>query len=803
MMDGVRSPEQQGLTPPQAEVLAGGLLESGFNCVLQMPTGSGKTWLAAHAIAKVLARGARAIYLTPLRALAGELTARWQEQFSPTAVGIFTGDFGRLSSYPVAFRDARLFVMTPERLDACTRAWRAHWCWIPEVDLVVVDEFHLLNDPHRGARLEGALSRFRRLNPFAQLLALSATLGNRHELADWLDGVQYGSTWRPIPLHWRVVRYKNAGDKPRLLIEEVSATAQAGGKSLVFVQSRRRAEELSRALSGLGLRASHHHAGLAPSERRKVEHGFHGSGIDLLVATATLEMGLNLPVRQVVLYDLQGFDGVEFRPLPTVTVWQRAGRAGRPGLDPEGKAVLFAPAWDSKAARYPLGDFEPILSGLGDSRAVAEQIVAEVASGLSRSSSQLEAIFGQSLAARQHRLPNVQAVVTQMLEAGMLSESHERKAGNRAPGLQELEATPIGRIAVRHMLAPETMLRIRRVLGSADTFTFLDLLLVATSTDDCEPILTVDFEELEALASVLAAERSAILRRPYTDVVATLGIDGKRLLSAIKASLVARAWTRTGDVGRIAERHDCYPFEVERLRESLDRLLLAMSDVLAATTEESSPAPLIADEIPLSEKVHALHQMVVTGLDESSVTLTLVSGIGPQMARRLVQAGIADVEDLALADTATLAHVRGLSAARAARWIEQAQDVVQSRSALCFRDIGPTLSLGLPAWPGNIDPYRLRRALDLTIQAVGDSSYRVTGGLEPHTVDLDQARLHCDCVDASHGVECKHMLAVRFHRGDQHLRHLAKGLRATAHTGTLDLFGLWLQGRAQTRVDRT
>src|SRR6185369_4923293 len=119
--------ESVELNPAQREVADRGLLESGFNCVLQMPTGSGKTWLAEHTIGEVLARGARAIYLTPLRALAGELTARWQERFSPVAVGIFTGDFGRLSSYPVAFREARLLVMTPERLDACTRTWRVHW----------------------------------------------------------------------------------------------------------------------------------------------------------------------------------------------------------------------------------------------------------------------------------------------------------------------------------------------------------------------------------------------------------------------------------------------------------------------------------------------------------------------------------------------------------------------------------------------------------------------------------------------------------------------------------------------------
>src|SRR2546422_991363 len=135
-MDIEHGSERRRLTPPQEEVLASGLLESGFNCILQMPTGSGKTCLAEPTIGKVLARA------------------------------------------------------------------------------------------QGGALLEGPLSRFRRLTPFAQILALSATSGNRRELADWLDGVEYGSTWRPIPLRWRVVRYKNASDKPRLLTEEVSATAQ-------------------------------------------------------------------------------------------------------------------------------------------------------------------------------------------------------------------------------------------------------------------------------------------------------------------------------------------------------------------------------------------------------------------------------------------------------------------------------------------------------------------------------------------------------------------------------------------------
>src|SRR5437660_3940236 len=101
-------------SPAQQEVLDHGLLHTGFDCILQMPTGSGKTWLAEEAIAGVLRQGRRAVYLTPLRALARELAGRWRVRFAPHAVGVFTGDHGtRGRTFPVPFAEARLLVMTP------------------------------------------------------------------------------------------------------------------------------------------------------------------------------------------------------------------------------------------------------------------------------------------------------------------------------------------------------------------------------------------------------------------------------------------------------------------------------------------------------------------------------------------------------------------------------------------------------------------------------------------------------------------------------------------------------------------
>ena len=185
-------------------------------------------------------------------------------------------------------------------------------------------------------------------------------MGNRQELAEWLDGIEYGSQWRPVPLEWRFVRFQKAAEKSELLLQQVTEVVQSGGKSLVFVQSRRQAEQTSLFLNSRGVRSFHHHAGLDHEARRQIEQKFLANQTDVLVATATLEMGLNLPVRQVVLYDVQRFDGTEFQPLTTNSVWQRVGRAGRLGLDEKAKAVLIIPAWERGAENYEKGEVEPI-----------------------------------------------------------------------------------------------------------------------------------------------------------------------------------------------------------------------------------------------------------------------------------------------------------------------------------------------------------------------------------------------------------------------------------------------------------
>jgi helicase len=782
--------QTSSFNPAQREVVQRGLLSCGFHCVLQMPTGTGKTWLAERAIDEVLARGHRAVYLTPLRAQADELLQRWRSRFGTYPVGAYAGTSAG-SAPDVPYSKACVLIMTPERLDACTRWWRTHWDWLPEVELLIVDEFHLLADPSRGPRLEGALGRFRRLNPLARILALSATLGNREELADWLEGVEYASDWRAIPLSWRIARYKKAQEKPEAALTAVRACVAGGGRSLVFVQSRRRAEQLAGVLREGGLRAAHHHAGLDSTARRKVEGEFKAGSLNAMVATGTLEMGVNLPVRQVVLYDLQSFDGADYQPLPVWSAWQRGGRAGRPGLDDRGEVVLLAPSWSREAERYLTPNFEAVRSGLSASAALAEQVVTEVATGLCRTVPQLERALGASLAGFQGRLPSIAKSVGTMLDAGMLATKRDDEEA--AP---RLVATKLGRIAVRQMLVPETVLTLARGLTGAesDRWTFLDLLLLACATTDAEPVLAVDFEELEDLSSLLGAERSWLLG-DLERARAALGRSGRALLSVVKMAVCARRWTRLGDATEVAEATSAYPFEIVRLSESLERILAAAQAIVAPAADEEPPAPAL-EEPNLRERLGALVTMVSAGVNEETVTLTLLDGVGPALARRLSAAGIRDIEDMAGADQEQIAAIRGISAKRAGKLISDASTMVPHRSAWCFRETGPQLRPIAGAWPPQIDPYRLRRAIDLRVARRAEG-WTVTGGSDPHRVHLAAGEPKCDCPDFAKGILCKHVLAVQLATHDPTVTRVAEELRGGPASGVLDLQSLWFDQLAR------
>lgn len=182
------------LNPPQVQAVESGLLD-GESLVVSSPTASGKTLIATLAIAHLLDETDRkALYLVPLKALGSEKYRDYEEFFDGEAdVALSVGDRDSSDQW---LETKDLIIMTVEKLDALLRH---NPSWIAQVDLVVVDEIHLLNSEGRGPTLEVALTRLRELMDF-QVLSLSATISNSEELAAWLDADLVESDYRPIDL---------------------------------------------------------------------------------------------------------------------------------------------------------------------------------------------------------------------------------------------------------------------------------------------------------------------------------------------------------------------------------------------------------------------------------------------------------------------------------------------------------------------------------------------------------------------------------------------------------------------------
>ncbi|MCK5025016.1 MAG: DEAD/DEAH box helicase [Nanoarchaeota archaeon] len=184
------------LRPAQSKAVKAGLLE-GKNLLVCTPTASGKTLIAELAATKSILEGrGKAIYITPLKALASEKYREFKKKYNDMFnIALAIGDMDS-PDYHLANYD--LIICTSEKLDSLIRH---HSPWIKQVAVVIADEIHLLNDHGRGPTLEILLTMLRQMIKGIQIIGLSATIGNEKELAEWLDANLVDDKWRPVELH--------------------------------------------------------------------------------------------------------------------------------------------------------------------------------------------------------------------------------------------------------------------------------------------------------------------------------------------------------------------------------------------------------------------------------------------------------------------------------------------------------------------------------------------------------------------------------------------------------------------------
>ncbi|WP_077488543.1 DEAD/DEAH box helicase [Sinomonas mesophila] len=332
---------------------------SGSNVILATPTGSGKSLVAIAAHFHGLATGRRSYYTAPIKALVSEKFFALCEIFGAENVGMVTGDSAVNPEAPIICCTAEILANHALREGADA-----------ELGPVVMDEFHFYSDPQRGWAWQVPLLEL----PQAQFLLMSATLGDVSRFEDELAERTGRTTTtvahaeRPIPLHYYYEERPVHETLEELLatrqvpvyvvhFSQVEAIERAQQLMSVNMCTREEKDRIAELIGGFRFSAGFgktlnrlvrhgigvHHAGMLPKYRRLVEQLAQAGLLKVICGTDTLGVGINVPIRTVMLTALSKFDGNRTRLLNAREFHQIAGRAGRAGFDTAGTVVVQAP----------------------------------------------------------------------------------------------------------------------------------------------------------------------------------------------------------------------------------------------------------------------------------------------------------------------------------------------------------------------------------------------------------------------------------------------------------------------------
>ena len=423
-------PYIEEFNPAQKAVIESGYLDDKSNYIICIPTASGKTVLGVLPALKTILDGGKAVYAAPLLSIQNEKVKEFKA-FEEHGITV-----GR---HPAS---SQLSVMVFESFDALTRF---SWNTLRDVDTLIIDEFHMIGEFTRGPTLEAAITRAKIINPSIRIIALSATLRNIEEIEGWLEGKCIEHDYRPVPLNKEVLDAEmfNTKNKNDVIVKILEKSIKDKSQALSFVSTRRFTESLATYVSKkinkkinvrqrekfkevaekilevpkrkgslptstclkLAESCEHgvafHHAGLFNEQKEIIEDEFRNGNILMITATPSLMYGVNLPSKTVIIRDHTRWTQFGPQPIPVFDYEQMSGRAGRPQYDDVGYSYLIAKTMDEAQnlqEHYVEGDIELTNSKLVDNKdAIYRQIIAQIASTLSKNLDELVEFFGKTL----------------------------------------------------------------------------------------------------------------------------------------------------------------------------------------------------------------------------------------------------------------------------------------------------------------------------------------------------------------------------------------------------------------------
>lgn len=505
--------------PAQKAVIESGYLEDKSNYIISIPTASGKTVLGILPALKTILNGGKAIYAAPLLSIQNEKVKEFKA-FEEHGI--------KVGKHP---SNSDLSVMVFESFDALTRF---SWNVLREVDTLIIDEFHMIGEYSRGPTLESAITRAKIINPSLRIIALSATLKNIDEIEQWLDGKTVEHNYRPVPLNKEVLDAEmfNTKNKNDVIVKIVEKAIEDNSQALSFVSTRRFTESLATYVAKkidkkttkeqkqkfkqvadkllevpkkkgslptttcLKLAEAaekgvvFHHAGLFNEQKEIIEDEFRKGNILMITATPSLMYGVNLPSKYVVIRDHTRWTSNGPASIPIFDYEQMSGRAGRPQYDDVGYSYLVAKTMDEAfdlEARYVNGEIELTNSKLIDNKdAIYKQIIAQIASSLSKNLDDLNDFFGKTLYGFQMKNNPSMSMFAQDSLNWELESALEFLLQNgiiRATP-EGLKTTDFGNLIAKSNYAVETAVKIKEYVSTMEKLNPAEMIYALAETPD-------------------------------------------------------------------------------------------------------------------------------------------------------------------------------------------------------------------------------------------------------------------------------------------------------------------------------
>ncbi len=690
ILEGLKAKGITRLTPPQADSLRAGLLKW-KNLLVVAPTASGKTLIGELALVNAALNGGIGVYTTPLKALASEKFEEfkfWRNY--GLSVGISTGDYDE-SGESLGRYD--ILVTTYEKLDSVLRHRPS---WLSRVRTLVVDELHNVGDSERGPIVELICARVSMLD--AQIVGLSATIGNPESIARWLNAELILSDWRPVKLvegfydrrrnviEFNDGRLETVSDD--LLTHCVRRALEEDYQLLIFKQSRKQAEatayKLAELVKGslkvesdplldvvrsesptrseseslgrlLCYGVSYHHAGLSPIARKVIEEGFRRGLVKIVVATPTLAAGINVPARRVLVYTRRYEDGF-MKPISVMEYKQMGGRAGRPQYDPYGEVVIADVPTPTEGRKYIYGKVENVTSALTNLRSLRIHLLASIASGYVGSKRELDEFFSKTLAFNSPTFlisrTGIHRVIDELISMKMLESNGS-----------EYRPTVLGIAVSKLYIDPLTAKIIIKCLDGVDGVKDLYYLHLISITPDFSRVRVTGYGKLEDDA--LSLSDLGLI----PDVGQVREVNYEDWLRGFKIALILNDWINEVDEDTIVRKYD-----------------IGLGDLLTITDTGSwiaHAAGVICRTVDLKthgKRLEVLARRIDVGVKEDALELTSIKGIGRVRARILVEGGFKTLGDLARADPARLARLPTFGDKLANEVVSQANELIKTRN---------------------------------------------------------------------------------------------------------------------------